>query len=134
MTLYTIKQLNVKTIMNRTSIINYEVLWDRIGNFARKAGRMSTRPVLLLYYVMKSKETSKSDKMLILSTLSYLVLPIDILDAKRLPFVGWLDEIASFSVTYQKVCKNITPEMEAKVDAILDKWFPDYTQYELIEE
>lgn len=133
MTLYTIKQLNVKTIMNRTSIINYEVLWDRIGNFARKAGRMSTRPVLLLYYVMKSKETSKSDKMLILSTLSYLVLPIDILDAKRLPFVGWLDEIASFSVTYQKVCKNITPEMEAKVDAILDKWFPDYTQYELIE-
>lgn len=134
MTLYTIKQLNVKTIMNRTSIINYEVLWDRIGNFARKAGRMSTRPVLLLYYVMKSKETPKSDKMLILSTLSYLVLPIDILDAKRLPFVGWLDEIASFSVTYQKVCKNITPEMEAKVDAILDKWFPDYTQYELIEE
>ena len=120
--------------MNRTSIINYEVLWDRIGNFARKVGRMSTRPVLLLYYVMKSKETSKSDKMLILSTLSYLVLPIDILDAKRLPFVGWLDEIASFSVTYQKVCKNITPEMEAKVDAILDKWFPDYTQYELIEE
>ena len=134
MTLYTIKQLNVKTIMNRTSIINYEVLWDRIGNFARKAGRMSTRPVLLLYYVMKSKETPKSDKMLILSTLSYLVLPIDILDAKRLPFVGWLDEIASLSVTYNKVCKNITPEMEAKVDAILDKWFPDYTQYELIEE
>ena len=134
MTLYTIKQLNVKTIMNRTSIINYEVLWDRIGNFARKAGRMSTRPVLLLYYVMKSKETSKSDKMLILSTLSYLVLPIDILDAKRLPFVGWLDEIASFSVTYQKVCKNITPEMEAKVDAILDKWFPEYTVYKLIEE
>lgn len=134
MTLYTIKQLNVKTIMNRTSIINYEVLWDRIGNFARKVGRMSTRPVLLLYYVMMSKDTPKSDKMLILSTLSYLVLPIDILDAKRLPFVGWLDEIASFSVTYQKVCKNITPEMEAKVDAILDKWFPDYTQYELIEE
>ena len=121
-------------IMNRTSIINYEVLWDRISNFARKAGRMSTRPVLLLYYVMKSKDTPKSDKMLILSTLSYLVLPIDILDAKRLPFVGWLDEIASFSVTYQKVCKNITPEMENKVDAILDRWFPEYTLYELIEE
>lgn len=120
--------------MNRTSIINYEVLWDRISNFARKAGRMSTRPVLLLYYVMKSKDTPKSDKMLILSTLSYLVLPIDILDAKRLPFVGWLDEIASFSVTYQKVCKNITPEMETKVDAILDRWFPEYTPYELITD
>ena len=63
-----------------------------------------------------------------------LVLPIDILDAKRLPFVGWLDEIASLSVTYSNVCKNITPEMEAKVDAILDRWFPEYTAYELIEE
>ena len=70
--------------MNRTSIINYEVLWDRISNFARKAGRVSTRPVLILWFVLKSKETSKADKMLIISTLSYLVLPIDILDAKRL--------------------------------------------------
>ena len=120
--------------MSRTSIINYDVLWDRISNFARKAGRVSTRPVLLLYYVLRSKETPRSDKMLIFSTLSYLVLPIDIMDAKRLPFIGWIDEIASLSVTYNRVCKNITPEMEAKVDAILDKWFPEYTMYELIKD
>ena len=117
--------------MIRTSIINYDVLWDRISNFARKTGRVSTRPVLILWFVLKSKETSRSDKMLIISTLSYLILPIDILD---LPFVGWLDEIASLSVTYNKVCKNITPEMEAKVDDILDRWFSEYTAYELIEE
>ena len=120
--------------MEKAKIINYDVLWDRISNFARKAGRVSTRPVLLLYYVLRSKETPRSDKMLILSTLSYLVLPIDILDAKRLPFIGWIDEIASISVTYNRVCKNITPEMEAKVDAILDKWFPEYIMYKLIDE
>ena len=119
--------------MERTSIINYAALLDRIGEYAVKAGRVTTRPVLLLFYVMKSKDTSRKDKMLILSTLSYLVLPIDILDVKRLPIIGWFDEIASLSVTYQKVCKNITPEIEAKVDTILDKWFPEYTQYELIE-
>ena len=119
--------------MSRTSIINYDVLWDRISNFARKTGRVSTRPVLIFWFVLKSKETSRSDKMLIISILSYLILPIDILDAKRLPFVGWLDEIASLSVTYNKVCKNITPEIEAKVNTILDKWFPVFTPYELIE-
>lgn len=119
--------------MGRTTIINYAALLDRIGEYAVKAGRVTTRPVLLLFYVMKSKDTSRKDKMLILSTLSYLVLPIDILDVKRLPIIGWFDEIASLSVTYQKVCKNITPEIEAKVDTILDKWFPEYTQYELIE-
>lgn len=115
--------------MIATNIINYSVLWNRISNFAKKAGRVTTRPVILLWYVLRSKETPKSDKMLILSTLSYLVLPIDILDAKRLPIIGWLDEITSISVCYNKVCKHITPEMEAKADALLDKWFPDFTPY-----
>ena len=115
-------------------IINYDVLWDRISTFAVKAGRISTRPVLILYYILASKKTSRADKMLILSTLSYLVLPIDILDAKRLPIIGWIDEIGSIGITISKVRKNITPEIEAKVDAILDRWFPEYTSYELIEE
>lgn len=118
--------------MNRTSIINYQALWDRISAFARSVGRATTRPVLLLYYVMKSKETPKKDKLLIFSALSYLVFPIDILDARRLPIIGWFDEVASISVAYQKVCKHITPDMEAKVDDILDRWFPEYTPYELI--
>lgn len=121
--------------MERITIINYDALWSRINEFAIKAGRASARPVLLLFYVLKSKDTPKKDKMLILSTLSYIVLPIDILDARRLPIIGWFDEIASLSVTYQKVCKNITPEIEAKVDGLLDKWFPEYAEYvELIEK
>lgn len=115
--------------MGKDKIMNYAVLWDRIGEYARKAGRVTTRPVLLLYYVMVSKDTPRKDKMLIFSTLSYLVLPIDVLDAKRLPIIGWFDEIASLSVTYQKVCKNITPEIEMKVDTLLDKWFPEYARY-----
>lgn len=115
--------------MNTMNIINYSVLWNRIGNIAKKAGRVTTRPLILLFYVLKSKDTSKADKMLILSTLSYLVLPIDILDAKRLPVIGWLDEITSISVCYNKVCKHITPEMEARADALLDKWFPEYAEF-----
>lgn len=72
--------------------------------------------------------------MLILSALSYIVFPIDILDARRLPIVGWIDEVASLSVMFQKVRNNITPEIEQKVDLILDKWFPEYTMYELIDD
>ncbi len=120
--------------MSKTSFINYDILWDKLSTFAIKAGRITTIPVLLLFFVMKSKDTPKADKLLVFSALSYLVFPIDILDAKRLPIIGWFDEIASISVAYQKVCKHITPEMEAKVDAILDRWFPEYTPYELITD
>ncbi|RHR92812.1 DUF1232 domain-containing protein [Parabacteroides sp. AF14-59] len=111
--------------MEKRSIINYFMLWEKIDEYTRKAGRVSARPVLLLYYVLKSPDTPKSDKLLIVSALSYLVLPIDLISAKRLPVIGWIDEIVSLTIAYQKVCKYITPEIQWKVDNILDRWFPE---------
>lgn len=120
-------------IMEKKSIINYPVLWKKIGEYARRAGRASACPVLLLYYVMKSPDTPKSDKILIVSTLSYLVLPIDLVSARRLPIIGWIDEIVSLTIAYQKVCKYITPEIQSKVESILDRWFPE-TIYEVLTD
>lgn len=115
--------------MNRQNLINTVVLKDKLQVYAMKVGRISARPVLLLYFIMVSKDTPKSDKLMILSTISYLVFPIDLVSAKRLPIIGWVDEAFSLSVAYQKVSKNITPEIERKTDALLDKWFPEYTSY-----
>ena len=115
--------------MNISGINNKKLLLEKLQEYAIKIGRMSSRPALLLYFVMTSKETPKSDKFLILSTLSYLVLPVDIISAKRLPLIGWMDEAVSLTVAYQKVCKYITPSMERKADAILDRCFPAYTSY-----
>lgn len=112
---------------------DYKALWDGICNWSRKVGRVTARPVLLLWYVMRSPETPRKDKLAIFASLAYLVFPIDILDAKRLPVIGWLDEIVSVAVMIQKMAKYITPEMQCKVDTLLDKWFPEYAQYEIIE-
>ena len=113
----------------KTSIIDTKVMKDKLHEYAMKVGRISARPLLLLYFIMVSKDTPKSDKLLILSTISYLVFPIDLISAKRLPIFGWMDEAFSLSVAFQKVSKNITPEIERKTDALLDKWFPEYTSY-----
>ena len=115
--------------MNKTNIIDTAVLKDKVHEYAVKVGRISARPLLLLYFIMVSKDTPKSDKLLILSTISYLVFPIDFISAKRLPIIGWIDEAVSLSVAYQKVSKNITPEIERKTDELLDRWFPEYTNY-----
>lgn len=64
--------------MGKTSIIDIAVLKEKVQEYAMKVGRISARPVLLLYFVMVSKDTPKSDKLMILSTISYLVLPIDL--------------------------------------------------------
>ena len=115
--------------MNRPSIIDTVVLKDRLQEYAMKVGRISARPLLVLYFIIVIKDTPKSDKLMILSTISYLVFPIDFISAKRLPIIGWIDEAFSLSVAYQKVSKNITPEIERKTDALLDKWFPEYANY-----
>ena len=73
--------------MNTSGIINKKLLLEKLQGYAIKIGRMSARPVILLYFVMTSKDTPKSDKLLILSTLSYLVLPVDLISAKRLPII-----------------------------------------------
>ncbi|MCM1078093.1 MAG: DUF1232 domain-containing protein [Bacteroidales bacterium] len=114
--------------------LNHAALLESISNWSRKAGRAATRPVLLLWYVMRSNETPRADKWAIFCSLAYLVLPIDILDSKRLPVIGWLDEVTSLAVLVQKMSGHITPEMEALADEQLDKWFPEYAGYEMIEE
>lgn len=119
--------------MNKTSIIDTSALKDKLQEYATKVGRISARPLLLLYFIMVSKDTPKSDKLMILSTLSYLVFPIDLISAKRLPIIGWIDEAFSLSVAYQKVSKNITPEIERKTDTLLDKWFPEYINYTILK-
>lgn len=111
------------------NIVNYDLIWQEIGRYARKVGRVSTRPVLLLYYVMISNNTPKSEKLMLASAIAYVVLPIDLISVKRWPIIGWIDEVVSLTVAYQKVCKYITKDMERKADELLDRWFPDYTPY-----
>lgn len=115
--------------MDKQRFINTKVFLSKLQEYAMKVGRISARPLLLLYFIMVSKDTPKSDNLMILSTISYLVFPVDLISAKRLPIIGWIDEAFSLSVAYQKVSKNITPEIEQKTDALLDKWFPEYTNY-----
>ena len=84
----------------------------------------------MLFYVLESDDTPWKDKAVIFGSLAYLVLPIDVLNAKRLPIIGWLDEITSLAVAIQRMSKYITPEMEARADIILDRWFPHYDEFE----
>ena len=108
-------------------------LLENIKDMGKSLGRTSMRPVLSLYYVLRSPETPLSDKLLIASALSYLVLPIDLISTRRWSVIGWVDEMAAIMIAYKKVKRHITPEIESKVDNILEKWFPalkyEFNQY-----
>lgn len=110
--------------------IDYSALWDKLVIYAKKAGRAGARPLVLLYYVMTDSKTPVKDKVIVFSALAYVLLPTSLISAKRFPVIGLVDEVFSISVAYEKVSKYVTPEIEQKADALLDKWFesevPDY--------
>ena len=77
-------------------------IFRKIGNYAKKAGRMATKPLLQLYYVLTMGETTTLEKALIVGAILYTVMP--------------------FSVV-KKVQNKITPEIDAKVEETLNAWY-----------
>lgn len=114
-----------------TGKYDFDQLLEKIKDCGKALGRTSMRPVLSLYFVLKSPDTPLSDKLLVVSALSYLILPVDLISARRLPVLGWIDEMAAITIAYKKVKRHITPEIESEVDNILEKWFPEL-KYELM--
>ena len=99
-------------------------LFENIKSIGKSVGRESIRPALCLYNVLKRPDTPSSDTIMIVSALSYLILPVSLISAKRFSVLGWVDEIAAIMLAYNKVKKHITPEIESEVENTLEKWFP----------
>lgn len=121
----------MKRIMNK---IDYDFWWEKIADYAKLVGRTTARPVLLLYYVLRSPETPSSDKMLIVAAFILFNTP-DRFDFCQTgcPSSAGYDVAFSLVYAYKKVCRYVTPEIESEVDNILERWFPE-VKYELIQE
>ena len=71
----------MKEIDRFVSKLDFDQLLEKIKDWWKTLGRTSMRPVLSLYYVLKSPDTPLSDKLLVVSALSYLILPVDLISA-----------------------------------------------------
>ena len=101
----------------------FNALWQRIQPYAKKAGRVAAKPLLLFYFVVTDSETSTLDKALIYACIAYVVMPFSILPRGIYRFLGVMDEAAAVLFVYSKVKDKITPAIETKVETILDVWF-----------
>ena len=82
----------------------------------QKVGGSVLKPVLLLFYMMKSDSVSLKDKAYIVGALGYFVLPIDIVP-DFLAGLGYTDDLAVITLLIKYLKDNITPEIEMRVDA-----------------
>lgn len=97
--------------------------WNKIAEYSRKAGREATRVVLRFWYVLAEGNLSAKDKALVYAGIIYMVVPHDLLPKKTLGLLGLVDDAGVAAWVYKKISRNVTPQIEQKVDITLDDWF-----------
>ena len=98
-------------------------IFRKIGHYAKKSGRVATKPLLQLYYVLTMGETTTLEKALIVGAILYTVMPFSLISAKAHKILGMLDEGLAVLYVIKKVQNKITPEINAKVEETLNTWF-----------
>jgi len=98
-------------------------VFEKIGDYAKKAGRLATKPLLQLYYVLTMGETTTSEKALIIGAILYTILPFSLIPVRAHKILGMLDEGLAVIYVIKKVQDKITPEIDAKVEETLNAWF-----------
>ena len=132
---YLIMGKDIKPLLERVKNIDWRgkinALMDKLRPWALKAGRVATRPILQFYFVMDDDNTSTLDRVLIYAAIIYTILPMDLIPSAIYKFLGILDDGVAMLFVYKKIKDKITPEINAKVEDTLNKWFG--AEYELVE-
>ena len=132
---YMIVGKDIKPLLERVKNIDWRgkinALLDKLRPWALNTGRVATRPLLQFYYVMADEQTSTLDRVLIYAAIVYTVLPIDLIPSVVYKFLGILDDGVAMLYVYKKIKDKISPEINAKVEDMLNEWFG--VEYELVE-
>lgn len=124
---YLIMGKDVRSLLERIKDVNWseksKELMDKLRPYAKKAGRITARPLLQFYYVMTDENTSTTDKAMVYAAIIYTISPVSLIPSAVYKLLGVLDEGAAMLFVYRKIKDKITPEINVKVDATLDEWF-----------
>lgn len=106
--------------------------WGVIGRYARKLGIKTVYTALLMYYAYHRKETPFWAKNIVLGVLGYLLAPLDFLPDLT-PIIGFTDDIGILSFGLVAIASYINEDVRGKARTRLAKWFPKYSETELLE-
>lgn len=87
--------------------------WDKVQNYAAKAGVTLIYKALQLYYVAQSPDCPMKVKAGIYSALGYFILPLDIIPDFT-PVVGYSDDLAAIGMAFVLAQAYLTPDVDAQ--------------------
>lgn len=90
---------------------------EKITKVAKKAGATIIYPVLLLYNLFRSPQTSAKEKMLIVAPLAYFVMPADLIP-DVMPALGFADDGLALSASIKTLATSITSDIQEQTKAL----------------
>ena len=94
---------------------------NKLKSVAKNLGKSTLIKILSLYFSLSNPSISQKDKVLIVSSLIYLITPIDII-SDFLPN-GYTDDLSLITFVYLTLKKNITKDVEKKAENQVEKLF-----------
>ena len=104
--------------------------WDKLARVAKKAGIKVVYSALLLYYALQSSVVSAKEKSMIIGTLGYFILPVDIV-SDPIPVVGYADDAAILYAVVKLLIACIDEQVTNQAKTKLTEWFGEYNEDEI---
>ncbi len=102
-------------------------LWDKLKQFGKAIGATILYPVLLLFMLLKSGDVNLKEKAMIIGTLGYFILPVDLLP-DALVGIGYTDDAMALTATLTALASCITEEMQQEAKQKLKELIGDFDE------
>ena len=104
--------------------VNYDEgsFWEKIRQFAKKAGKEVIEKALILFYALQDPTTPKWARTVIVGALGYLISPVDAIP-DVIPVLGYTDDLAVLAGALMTVGMCISSEHKEKANSKIGEWF-----------
>lgn len=96
--------------------------WNKVKNFALKAGREVIEKALWLYYAAQQPSTPAWARTVIYGALAYFVLPVDAMP-DAIPVAGFTDDLGALAAALGTVSMYVTSEVKTMAADKMKDWF-----------
>ncbi len=96
--------------------------WNKLKNFALKAGKEVIEKALWLYYAAQQPQTPAWAKTVIYGALAYFVLPVDAIP-DAVPVAGFTDDLGTLAAALGTVSMYVTEEVKQLAADKMKGWF-----------
>lgn len=115
---------------NYTDAFSPAKFWEKLKQYASKAGIKVIYSALLLFYAYKRKETPAWAKNIILGTLGYFISPFDAIPDLT-PILGYTDDIGVLGFGLVTIAAYVNDEVRLNARERLSKWFDQIDEKDL---